>query len=180
MRVAKQRVYCGSANFHLTLSEVWTRSIILTESYAAWATQSINQLVGEKMNKRLIYWVVTCCACVFLSGCFGSVRTKPPVEKKESTHGVVIKFDEKGHMVLVNDEGVPYVPCGEDQRVPCPKISKETKKDLIGNVYEVKAIHSQDAKKSSGKASDCEYVIIIEIDGKKVYLVIDLCTGKVK
>ena len=180
MRVAKQHVYCASVNSHLTLSEVWTRSIILAEGYAAWATQSINQLVGEKMNKRLIYWVVTCCACVFLSGCFGSVRTKPPVEKKESTHGVVIKFDEKGHMVWVNNDGVPYVPCGADQPVPCPEISKEAEKKLIGNVYEAKAIRSQDAKKSSGKTSDCEYVIIIEIDGKKVYLVINLCTGKVK
>lgn len=131
------------------------------------------------MKKRYIRWAMVCGMGVLLSGCAHTSHQKPRPEEQKSTQGVVMEVDEQSRITLKSNQDRRYVECGEGTRVKCLPFSKDSERRVIGKVTEIKADRPKSTTQSYGDPQ-CEYVIEIDVDGRIVYFIIDICAHGLK
>ena len=144
-----------------------------------------DQKGDEKMKKNFINLVAISCLSISLSGCFGSLPTRPTPSVQPSKEGVTAKVDEGGHITLVTKNGLVYQPCGEEYQIKCPAISENAKETLIGTISEVSLASKPKtdsaepmvlrANASTRSNSSCDPALKIKIGNREQLFVIPGC-----
>lgn len=136
------------------------------------------------MKKHFISVVTVSFACIFISGCLGSIVRKPPPPLQPSKEGVVLKVDNSGKITLVTKDGEPYTVCGGDQQPQCPPIAKGAPERLVGTISEVKVTSEVESiqpgfapRSLSREQSSCDHVLKLVIDGETQYIVVSRCAN---
>jgi hypothetical protein len=122
---------------------------------------------------------------ILMSGCFGSLPTRPTPSVQPSKEGVTAKVDESGRITLVTKNGVVYQPCGEGFQIKCPLVSGKTQENLIGTITEVSLegkpesdqMESMVLRANTGARSNsnCDPALKVKIGNREQLFVIPGC-----